>query len=89
MGHTASSAHHNYEAEVLKEQEQHSMDNSSINPGIQLVHRLYRYWRKDRFGAKNGKCLFDQLEHNEHNNESGGKAVFQKYSGNTTQDSSK
>ena len=69
------------------------MADSSIHPGIQWVHRFYRNWRKDSFGAENGKSLFDQLEHeviefNQHNDEFRGKVVFQKYSGSTTQDSS-
>ena len=68
----------------MKEQGQYSMADSSINPGIQWVHRFYRDWRKDRFGADNGKGLFDRLkqeviEFNQHNNQFGGKAVLQKY----------
>ena len=38
------------------------MAESSINSGVQWVYRFYRDWRNDRFGAENGKSLFDQLE---------------------------
>ena len=61
-GHSASSAHHHYEEEVLKEQGQGSIADSSINPGVQWVHRFYREWRSNTFGAENGKDLFDRLE---------------------------
>ena len=65
----------------------------SSNSGIQWVHRFYRDWRKDSFGAQNGKSLIDQLEQeliefNQHNDEFRVNVLFQKYSGSTIQDSS-
>ena len=83
-GHSASSAHHQYEEKVLKESGQSSMADSAINPGIHWVHRFYREWRSQTFGAENGKDLFQQLEqevlaYNQCNNQFGGKVLMQEY----------
>lgn len=84
-GHSASSAHHSYEEDILKEQGQDSIADSSTNPEVQWVHRFYREWRRNIFGAENGKSLFDQLEkelhtYNEQFGATGGKAIMQTYS---------
>ena len=82
LGHSASSAHHHYEEEIMQKEDQSSIADSAVNPGIQWVHRCYRKWRSEHLGPENGKDLFDRLEqevrmYNETNNAVGGKAKMQ------------
>ena len=62
LGHSASSAHHHYEEEILQGTGQSGIADSAVNPNVQWVHRFFREWRMTTLGSDNGKELFDRLQ---------------------------
>ena len=62
LGHSASSAHHHFEEDILHEGGQSSIADCSTNPGVHWVHHFYRKWRTEILGSENGKNLFERLE---------------------------
>jgi len=92
LGHSASSAHHHYEEEILQGKGQNSIADGATNPNVQRVHRFFNEWRTQVLGAENGKKLFDRLEQevrvfNECFNDAGGKAKMQWYCSSQNTDS--
>lgn len=88
LGHSASSSRHFHiqklQIENSTEMWQQVLADRSVNPNNGDVHRIFRAWRKDSYGADSGKEMFDKLEeivmkYNNENKDKGGKAFLQRY----------
>ena len=84
QGHSPSSAHLEYETNIMYCDEPHLIADRSVNPKISDVYNLFNKWRRSNIGVRTGKQLFIELEkrvhsYNDAHTETGGKAVVQRY----------
>lgn len=89
QGHSPSTAHLEYETNIMYCDEPHLIADRSTNPKVSDVYNLFNKWRKCNVGVRTGKQLFTELEkrihaYNDTHNEIGGKAVVQRYQKGTT-----
>ena len=84
MGHSAATARHYYESQLLKDPDatQAMLADRSINPNPQDVSRMYEAWRRSELGLHNDKSMFEKLKeeirsYNEKYSSVGGIATLQ------------
>ena len=86
-GHSAASARHALETELVLECSEHVRDTQrvladrSANPTVQDYSRLYSKWRESEMGQENGPSMFAQLEREieSYNTTCKGRAMLQMY----------
>ena len=84
QGHSPSSAHLEYETNLMFLDNPHLLADRNINPKISDVYNLFNKWRKTNLGERTGKELFTVLEkrihtYNDLHRESGGRAVVHRF----------
>ena len=66
QGHSPSSAHLEYETNLLLLDDPHLLADRNKNPKISDVYNLFNRWRKTNLGERTGKQLFTDLEKQVH-----------------------
>ena len=84
QGHSPSSAHLEYETNLMYSDDPHLIADRNTNPKKSDIYNLSSKWRQCNIGVGTGKRLFTELEkrvhaYNDSNSEIGGKAVVQRY----------
>ena len=84
QGHSPSSAHLEYETNLMYKDKPQLLADRNINPKISDVYNIFNKWRKDNLGIRTGKELFIELEkrvniYNENNKDIDGKASVQRF----------
>ena len=84
QGHSPSSAHLEYETNLMFLDNPHLLADRNINPKISDVYNLFNKWRKTNLGERTGKQLFTDLEkrihtYNDLHKDNGGKAVVHRF----------
>ena len=62
QGHSPSSAHLEYETNLMFLDKPHLLADRNINPKISDVYNLFNKWRKTNLGERTGKQLFTDIE---------------------------
>ena len=91
QGHSPSSAHLEYETNLMYKDKPQLLADRNINPKISDVYNIFNKWRKDNLGIRTGKELFIELEkrvniYNENNKDIDGKASVQRFCKNEGKD---
>ena len=84
QGHSPSSAHLEYETNLMYTYNPQLLADRNINPKISDVYNIFNKWRQDHLGMRTGKELFIELEkrvniYNEKNKDIDGKASIQRF----------
>jgi hypothetical protein len=84
QGHSPSSAHLEYETNLMFLDNPHLIADRNVNPKVSDVYNLFNKWRKTNLGERTGKQLFTDLEkrihaYNDLHRESGGRAVVHRF----------
>ena len=84
QGHSPSSAHLEYETNLMLLDNPQLLADRNINPKISDVYNLFYKWRKTNLGERTGKQLFTDLEQRIHayddlHKDNGGKAVVHRF----------
>ena len=90
-GHSPSSAHLEYETNLMYKNKPQLLADRNINRKISDVYNIFNKWRKDNLGIRTGKELFIELEkwvniYNEKNKDIDGKASVQRFCKNEGKD---